>query len=76
VLYVGATGRLLLDAYQVADHSSSGGLPAWRTFDVEALTGVEVLADRFGPAPGYNPSDPSRYVEVLAEAVFIGRPAG
>lgn len=76
VLYVGGTGRLLLDAYQVAGHSSSGRLPAWRMFDVEALTDIEVLGERFGPAPGYNPSDPSRFVEVLAEAVFIGGPAG
>lgn len=76
VLYVGATGRLLLDAYQVGGHSSSGGLPAWRMFDVEALTDVEVLAERFGPAPGYDRSDASRFVEVLAEAVFIGGPAG
>lgn len=36
--------------FQVGGSSKSGGLPEWRRFDVEEITGFTVLSDRFeGP---------------------------
>src|SRR5213076_756869 len=37
VLYLTATGKVCLDAYQVAGASASGSLPGWRDFEL-ALT--------------------------------------
>jgi hypothetical protein len=67
VLYTGSDGRLLLDAYQVAGHSTSGGLPAWRVFDVEAVERVDLLPQHFDPAVDYNPTSPTRYAHVLVK---------
>jgi hypothetical protein len=66
VLYVGSTGRLVLDAVQVAGYSSSGDLPQWRMFEVAAIERVEVLDRRFRPAPDCNPGNRARFVRIIA----------
>ena len=66
ILYEGSTGRLLLDAVQVAGWSSSGRLPAWRIFEVDAIEHVEVLPRRFRPAADFNPGNRDRFVRVIA----------
>lgn len=66
VLYVGSSGRTLLDAVQVAGYSSSGELPQWRMFEVAGIEHVEVLDRRFRPAPDFNPGNRSRFVRILA----------
>lgn len=65
VLYRDAAGRPLVDVYQVAGYSSSGRLPQWRMFALEAVAHVEVLAERFEPAHGYNPDNP-RFAHIVA----------
>src|SRR3954451_20655882 len=57
VLYRSATGKLLLDAYQVAGPSASGRLPGWREFDLTELEEFEPLGDETFPlAPGFDPA--------------------
>jgi hypothetical protein len=52
VLHESRSGALLLDAVQVAGHTSStAAFPAWRQFTVAAIAEVELLADRFDPDP-------------------------
>jgi hypothetical protein len=66
VVFATASGRTRLDAYQVGGYSRSGGLPSWRGFDLDDITAVAVLDERFDrPAPGYNPGNRRRYGRVL-----------
>jgi hypothetical protein len=66
ILYEGSTGRLLLDAVQVAGWTTSGRLPAWRMFEVDAIEEVEVLPRRFRVAEDFNPDNRERFVRVVA----------
>jgi hypothetical protein len=46
-----------LHAYQVGGDSERGGIPHWRNFHVEKITGLAVLDEVFGPnPPGFNPT--------------------
>ncbi len=66
VLYRGSTGKLVMDMYQVAGYSSSGDLPQWRMFELAGIQRVEVLEERFEPAPDYNPHNPARFTHIIA----------
>jgi hypothetical protein len=54
-LYRAPGGRVFLDGYQVAGETSSGDLPGWREFDIALTADVELLADAFEIAPGFDP---------------------
>jgi predicted DNA-binding transcriptional regulator YafY len=56
VLYRAADGQEHVDAYQIEGPTHAGALPDWRLFTLAKIRRVEVLAERFSPAPGYNPS--------------------
>jgi hypothetical protein len=48
-------GKETLHAYQVGGSSQRGGIPHWRNFHVEAIQGLQVLDEVFGPnPPGYS----------------------
>jgi hypothetical protein len=66
ILYRGSSGKLVVDIYQVAGYSSSGDLPQWRMFELAAIWGVDVLEDRFEPAPDFNPVNPARFARIIA----------
>jgi hypothetical protein len=66
VLFVTSTGRLCVDCYQVAGHTSSGGpLPGWRDFDLAKIDRLEISDGSLRPAPGLNLAAP-KYARVLA----------
>lgn len=48
-------GITQLLAFQVRGHSSSGGLPQWRRYDVTQVTQLSILDESF-PGPRDNPS--------------------
>jgi hypothetical protein len=66
VLYRGPAGKLLLDMYQVGGYSSSGDLPEWRMFELAGIDQIEVLPERFEPAPDYNPHNRARFQHIIA----------
>ena len=57
-LFLGATGETLVDVFQVAGFSSTGPLPAWRSFDVARITSAEKLDTTYELAPGWDPDGP------------------
>jgi predicted DNA-binding transcriptional regulator YafY len=67
VLYLLATGRPSIDAYQVAGPTTSGNpIPGWRHFDLDKIQRLSILEEAFEPAPGLNLSS-ARYARgVLA----------
>lgn len=66
VLYVSGTGRLSLDAIQVAGATTSGDLPGWRLFDAASIGPVQVLDERFGCNGELNLDNRERYVRIVA----------
>jgi hypothetical protein len=68
VLYLARNGKVCLDAYQVAGESSSGTLPGWREFDLEAASELEPLDDAFDIAPGFD-RDAPKYRHGVLEMV-------
>lgn len=40
-----------LQGYQVGGESSRGGIPHWRAFFVEKMSGLQVLDEVYGPTP-------------------------
>src|SRR6266566_575790 len=56
IVYRTGTGKECVDGYQLAGPTHSGSLPDWRPFDLTKIQYLEVLHERFSPAPGYNPS--------------------
>ena len=44
-------GKDTLHAYQIGGESQRGGIPHWRNFHVEKMTGLTVLDEVFGPNP-------------------------
>ena len=49
-IYSDEHSQLMLDAYQVRGHSSSGRpLPFWRPFRIKKITGVQILKETFQP---------------------------
>lgn len=53
-------GKVQLLSYQVAGDSSSGGLPNWRRVELEEVTSLTVLEDRF---PGRRPNPSGKHSE-------------
>lgn len=48
-----------ISTYQIRGESNTGGLPAWRTFDLDKIENLKMLNEHFSkPAEGYNPRDP------------------
>jgi predicted DNA-binding transcriptional regulator YafY len=66
VLYRTANGQEHVDAYQIEGPTHAGALPDWRLFTLAKIRRVEVLAERFSPAPGYNPGGPKYRHGVIA----------
>ncbi len=54
-VYRTASGKLCLDAVQVAGETRSGPLPGWRQFELMKVADVRVLEARFDPDPDYDP---------------------
>jgi hypothetical protein len=52
-IFIASTGTHCLDAVQVGGRSSSGPLPGWRRFDLNAIETVLVRADRFDVDPEF-----------------------
>jgi|ERR671922_1080697 hypothetical protein len=53
-IFVATTGTHCLDAVQIAGGSSSGRLPGWRRFDMNAIDGVTIREDRFEVAADFD----------------------
>jgi hypothetical protein len=64
VLYRDQSRRPILEVFQVAGYSSSGGLPAWKHLRVDGIEHLVLTGIRFLPAPGYNPKH-EEFAEVL-----------
>jgi hypothetical protein len=52
-IFIAGTGTHCLDAVQVGGQSSSGHLPGWRRFDLNAIDGVTVLSESFDVDPEF-----------------------
>jgi WYL domain len=52
-IFVASTGTHCLDAVQVAGRSTSGPLPGWRRFDLNAIDAVTIRDERFEIAPDF-----------------------
>ena len=56
VLFGNDPDAVFLDAYQVSGHSNHPEtIPGWRQFSIHKIIEVEVLAEIFNLAEGYNP---------------------
>jgi hypothetical protein len=64
VLYRDQSRHLILEVFQVAGYSSSGGLPGWKHLRLDAIHHVVLTGTRFLPAPGYNPQH-EEFAQVL-----------
>lgn len=68
---VDAGGKDTLHAYQVDGQSKRGGIPHWRNFHTDEITGLAVLDEVFGPnPPGFRSPFPTTH------AVLGGSPSG
>jgi hypothetical protein len=62
-----------LQGYQVGGGSSRGGIPHWRAFFVEQMTGLQVLDEVYGPnPPGFSRSG---WMEVSIEPTTVTAPS-
>jgi hypothetical protein len=52
-IFVASTGTHCLDAVQVGGRSTSGPLPGWRRFDMNAIDGVTIREEGFEIAPDF-----------------------
>jgi hypothetical protein len=52
-IFIASTGTHCLDAVQVGGRSSSGPLPGWRRFDLNAIDVVTVRDERFDVDPEF-----------------------
>jgi hypothetical protein len=53
-IFVATTGTHCLDAVQVGGGTSSGGLPGWRRFDLNAIEAVTIRDERFEVARDFS----------------------
>ncbi len=69
-IYLTAAGLLRLQGVQVAGPTSHGqaDLPAWRTFDLSLMSGLEALPGRFRVAPQFRPDSPA-YRRMIVDCV-------
>lgn len=52
------TGNVILSAYQVSGDSESNEVPAWKLFNEEEVSNLEILSQTFsGIRSGYNRTD-------------------
>jgi hypothetical protein len=52
-IFIAGTGTHCLDAVQVGGRSTSGALPGWRRFDLNAIERVTIRDERFEVAPDF-----------------------
>jgi hypothetical protein len=57
-LFLGPKRETMVDVFQVAGFTTTGALPAWRSFDVEKITAARSLDERYELAPGWDPDGP------------------
>jgi predicted DNA-binding transcriptional regulator YafY len=60
VVYRSSTGKVMLDAFQLAGPTHSGAVPGWRQFELDRIARVTIVETPFMPAPDYQP-DSDRY---------------
>lgn len=66
-------GKPVLHAYQVEGGSSRGGVPAWRFFYTDKMTGLRLLDETFAAdPPGWRPS----LLENVTASLSGGQPSG
>ena len=66
VLFGNDPDAVFLDAYQVSGHSNhSEASPGWRQFSIHKIIEVEVLAEIFNLAEGYNPEAPKYHNAII-----------
>ena len=65
VLYVRSEGRLLLGGFQRSGYSARGESEGWKTFAVERLSRITLLAESFQPRPDYSPDNAARYPRII-----------
>jgi predicted DNA-binding transcriptional regulator YafY len=66
-LYRTAAG-LCLDAVQVAGHTTSGELPAWKRFRLMKIARLRVLEARFDTAPDFDPASDTYSLGLIVSA--------
>lgn len=59
-VYRTLAGKVCLQGVQVAGPSSHGpaALPGWRTFELDLMSRIEALPERFPVAPEFRPASP------------------
>jgi hypothetical protein len=65
-LFLGPSGDTLVDIFQVAGFTSSGSLPAWRSFNVDKITFARRLDSTYELAPGWDPDGPKYAGGIMA----------
>ncbi len=61
---INTKNNTMLSAYQVDGYSDTGHLPNWRLFNINQISGVEILDSTFMTNPMYNPND-KRMIAIL-----------
>jgi predicted DNA-binding transcriptional regulator YafY len=65
-LFLGASGETLVDIFQVAGFTSTGALPAWRSFNVDRILAARKLDSTYELAPGWDPDGPKYAGGIMA----------
>jgi hypothetical protein len=65
-LFLGPSGETLVDIFQVAGYTSSGPLPAWRSFSVDKIVTARRLEGTYELAPGWDPDGPKYAGGIMA----------
>lgn len=67
IIYKSPSGNVLLDFWQTAGYSSSGGLPCWKRLIITDVVSVRILDDRFiiRKKEGFNQSNKKRYTRTI-----------
>lgn len=64
--YTSSTKKTKVDAYQISGDSSSG-VPAWKPFDIEYISGIEILENKtLIVQSDYNPNS-NRYKNCIVK---------
>jgi hypothetical protein len=66
-VYHSSTGRVMVDAFQLAGPTHSGSVPGWRQFELERIEDVRVGDTPFMPAPDYHPESDRYGYGVIAQ---------
>ena len=65
-LFLGPSGETLVDVFQVAGFTSTGSLPAWRSFLVDKIVSARRLDSTYELAPGWDPDGPKYAGGIMA----------